>query len=187
MLNVDRRCPTADVRKAYLRAAKRYHPDIVHKYGLDELKSQATKAFARITMAFEVLSDSRKRQNYDAQLRGESTEAGPDQIAQAEIGYQKAEVLLRMGQFREAIPYLRQAIDLVPDEEAFHATLGWALYKTSPSEPLMAQEALERAIQLKPDHALAHFRLGIVCRALGETKRAQEALEKAKQLERAKP
>ena len=59
----------------------------------------------------------------------------PDQIAQAEIGYQKAEILLRMGQFREAIPYLRQAVDLVPDEEDFHATLGWALYKTSPPEP----------------------------------------------------
>ena len=186
-LNVDRRCPTADVRKAYLRAAKRYHPDIVHKYGLDELKAQATKAFAQITVAFEVLSDSNKRQSYDAQLRGESTEAAPDQIAQAEIGYQKAEILLRMGQFREAIPYLRQAVDLVPDEEDFHATLGWALYKTSPSEPRRAQEALEKAIQLKPDHALAHFRLGIVYRALGDTRRAQKALEKAKGLERAKP
>ena len=187
LLNVDPRCPAADIRKAYLRAAKRYHPDIVHKYGLDELKSKATKAFAHISMAFEVLNDSGKRQNYDAQLRGESTEAAPDQIAQAEIGYQKAEILLRMGQFREAIPYLRQAIDLVPYEGDFHATLGWALYKSSPSEPLMAQEALERAIKLKPDHALAHFQLGIVYRSLGDTKREQEALGKAKELERAKP
>ena len=53
----------------------------------------------------------------------------------------------------------------------------------------MAQEALEKAIQLKPDHALAHFRLRH--RLPGSWATQEEAqkplLQKAKGLERAKP
>ena len=74
---------------------------------------------------------------------------------------------------------------LVPDEEEFHASLGWALYKAPNSEPRLARESLENAIKLKSDHALAHFRLGIVCRSLGDTKASEHALARAKELEQA--
>ena len=185
LLELEDRCTATEIRRAYLKAAKLYHPDATMKYGHAALKEQASLLFSHITEAFEVLSDPDRRNEYDALLRGESTEAPAHHIAQAEIGYQKAEVLLRMGQFKEAIPYLKQAVTLVPDEEEFHATLGWALYKTPTSEPRHARESLQNAIKLKPDYALAHFRLAIVCRSLGDTKAAEAALARAKELEQA--
>ena len=183
LLGVAPDCPARDIRKAYLKAAKQYHPDTTLKYGRDDLKAKSAALFAQITEAFEVLGDPQKRERYDAHLRGAPTEPTADQVAQAEMGYQKANVLLRMGQFKEAIVYLEQAVALVPDEEDFHAALGWALFKMAPSEPRRARKALRKAIELKSDHALAHFRLGIVCRSLGDTEAAEEALGKAKQLE----
>ena len=185
LLGLDHRCTGSEIRRAYLSAAKLYHPDATLKYGKKSLKEQASLVFSHITEAFEVLSHSDRRQEYDALLRGEATEAPAHHIAQAEIGYQKAEILLRMGQFKEAIPYLKQAVTLVPDEEEFHASLGWALYKAPNSEPRLARESLENAIKLKSDHALAHFRLGIVCRSLGDTKASEHALARAKELEQA--
>ena len=185
LLGLENRCTESEIRRAYLRAAKVYHPDATLKYGDKALKEEASLVFSHITEAFEVLSHADRRQEYDALLRGEATEAPAHHIAQAEIGYQKAEILLRMGQFKEAIPYLKQAVTLVPDEEEFHASLGWALYKAPNSEPRLAREALENAIKLKSDHALAHFRLGIVCRSLGDTKASENALARAKELEKA--
>ena len=183
LLRVTPDCSSREIRKAYLKAAKQYHPDTTLKYFRDDLKAKSAALFAQITEAFEVLGDPQKREHYDAQLRGAPTEPAADQVAQAEMGYQKANVLLRMGQFKEAIVYLEQAVALVPDEEDFHAALGWALFKMAPSEPRRARKALRKAIELKSDHALAHFRLGIVCRSLGDTEAAEEALGKAKQLE----
>jgi len=53
---------TDEIKSAYRRLAKKYHPD------KNPGNEQAAKRFVRIATAYEVLSDEEKRQAYDATL-----------------------------------------------------------------------------------------------------------------------
>ncbi|MCA9658257.1 MAG: DnaJ domain-containing protein, partial [Myxococcales bacterium] len=55
----------AQIKKAYFKAAKKYHPDALARLGLGDLKEPAAQVFARIAEAFETLSDTEKRAAYD--------------------------------------------------------------------------------------------------------------------------
>lgn len=58
VLNVQRDATNDDIRKAYRRLARKYHPDISQEPG-------AETRFKEITEAYEVLKDDEKRRAYD--------------------------------------------------------------------------------------------------------------------------
>jgi curved DNA-binding protein CbpA len=174
---------TGIIKKAYLQAAKKYHPDALARLGLQEIKSDASDVFSRISQAFEVLSNTDSRQAYDAEQRGDLSGTTAQLLTQAETTYRKGEILLRMGDFKGALPYLESAVELWPEEGVYQSALGWALYKQSAPEPEQAREYLARAIELTSEDPVAHFRLGMVLRALGDSERSQKHLDRAKELE----
>lgn len=59
MLGINKNASNAEIKKAYYKQAKKYHPDT------NKGDPAAAKKFARITEAYETLSDSEKRQAYD--------------------------------------------------------------------------------------------------------------------------
>ena len=59
VLGVDRKASEGDIRKAYRKLAKQYHPD----YNPND--KQAEERFKEINEAYEVLSDTKKRSYYD--------------------------------------------------------------------------------------------------------------------------
>ena len=182
-LGVDSDASNSTIKKAYINAAKRYHPDALARLGLQGLKEEASQVFSRIAEAFEVLSNPARRKDYDAEQQGEFSVADAQTLGQAETAYRKGEILLRMGDFAAALPYLDSAVEIWPGEGAYQSGLGWALYKKTPSDPESARECLERAVELTPGDAVGHFRLGIVLRALGDTNAARASLERAEQLD----
>ncbi len=58
-LGVDRKASDDDIRKAYRKLAKQYHPDY------NPNNKQAEDRFKEINEAYEVLSDAKKRSHYD--------------------------------------------------------------------------------------------------------------------------
>lgn len=58
ILGVDKSASTSDIKKAYYKLAKKYHPDINKEDG-------AEKRFHDIQGAYEILSDTEKKQQYD--------------------------------------------------------------------------------------------------------------------------
>src|ERR1700741_1218926 len=68
-LNVPRGASEADIKKAYRKLAKELHPD------KNKDNPKATERFAKVTQAYDILTDKDKRAQYD---RGESDgEANP--------------------------------------------------------------------------------------------------------------
>lgn len=63
MLHVSRDADASTIKRAYRKLALKLHPDKVE--GSDADKESAAKRFAEISHAYEVLSDSEKRQLYD--------------------------------------------------------------------------------------------------------------------------
>ncbi|MDO5715413.1 MAG: molecular chaperone DnaJ [Tissierellia bacterium] len=59
ILEVERDCTTAELKKSYKRLAKKYHPDL--RPGDEEAEAK----FKEINYAYEVLSDEEKRRKYD--------------------------------------------------------------------------------------------------------------------------
>jgi tetratricopeptide (TPR) repeat protein len=181
LLGVPRDADAATLKRVYLKAAKTYHPDALARLEIDaETHARASRVFAEIGKAWAVLADPRQRADYDAALGVGGIDANA--LATAETLYRKGEVLLRQGNFKMALEFLRPAVETWPDEGAYQSALGWALYKKLPSEPRPALEHLERAVALEPADGVILFRLGIVLRALGQEARASELLARARLL-----
>src|SRR5258706_7523692 len=68
ILGVEREATLADVKRAYKRLARKYHPDI------NPGDRMAAAQFRQIAEAYETLSDAQRRQQYDT--TGVLTEAG---------------------------------------------------------------------------------------------------------------
>jgi tetratricopeptide (TPR) repeat protein len=181
-LGLDTDAGAADFKKAYFKAAKKYHPDALARLGLNDIRDDAARVFARIAEAYEVLSDSDKKASYDS---GDSEPAQIDtaRLSQAETSYRKGEILLKMGNFADALDYLEPAVELWPDEPAYQALLGWALYKQPRSNLERAREHLNIADTQEPNNAVTLFRLGIVLRDLGEKDAADDLIARARAID----
>jgi len=59
ILGVNKGASEADIKKAYRKLARQYHPD------MNKNSPQATETFKEINEAYEVLGDTEKRQKYD--------------------------------------------------------------------------------------------------------------------------
>lgn len=106
-------------------------------------------------------------------LRADSTAVGPN------IGL--GNLLYDTGNFGDAIPYYRRALAVDPNLIDVQVDLAVAHHNSGQSE--VAREILEDAIAKRPDHAVAHFDLGVIYTQLGRRDDARLVLQKARTLE----
>ncbi len=169
LLGIPRSADAPTIKSAYHLAAKTYHPDALARAGLDaEMRGRASRIFTEIGKSYAALSDAERRRSYDDSLANDGEVLDADRLANAETNYRKGEILVRQGNFRGAVDYLRAAVDLWPEEPAYQSALGWALFKKTPSEPVAAREHLERAVGLDARDTVALSRLAALLRELGE-------------------
>jgi tetratricopeptide (TPR) repeat protein len=159
ILGIEATAAAAAIKKAYFKAAKRYHPDKLTRLGLDDVKEAASEVFAGIA------------------------EVDITRIAQAESFFRKGEILVKMGDFRGAAEMLETAVELWPDECIYQATLGWARFRKNPPDNDGAAAALRIAVGLDPQSAQAHLWLGQVLRALGDVNGSAEHAARARRLD----
>ena len=75
VLGVARTASPEEIKTAFRREISKYHPDKVQHLGFEFQEIAAVKA-AELTQAYRTLSDSARRDEYDAELSGEAASAG---------------------------------------------------------------------------------------------------------------
>jgi tetratricopeptide (TPR) repeat protein len=85
-------------------------------------------------------------------------------------------LLLEQNRIEESISYLRQAIEIAPNEPKAHEQLGKAYLQLHQLKN--AQSELERAAELSPQNAPLHFELGQVYRKQGMMEKAKAEFDR---------
>jgi tetratricopeptide (TPR) repeat protein len=97
----------------------------------------------------------------------------------AELAFGQGRALMAAGAVDQAIPHFRNAVDKRPDQAAYHAFLGWALFHVHGQQAMPeALDRLEHAVAVDPDSAEAHALLAGLLTALGDPRRARQHLER---------
>lgn len=173
LLGVEDNASSEDIRKAYLKLAKKLHPD---RFPNDTEKRTAAQAeFSRVTRAHDVLSDAKQRDEYDA-IRllaknrnslesGEAASApaapapataekAPEAAASntrdtwAQKHFERAAELLKKKRFPEAETAIKEAIRLTPQNAGFHAHL--AEIQLARGWKTLAASSIQTALTIDP-------------------------------------
>jgi predicted Zn-dependent protease len=97
----------------------------------------------------------------------------------AELAFAEGRSLLASGRAAAAVAPLRRAVDRRPDQAAYHAWLGWTLFRAEQRQAMPeALDRLEHAIAVDPDSVEGHALLGQLLVILGDAGRARVHLER---------
>lgn len=168
--------PKDEVKRAFLQIARQFHPDRFASPSLADLKGEVSDFFASVNSAYEVLSDDRKRAEYQAAVRGGST--NPQRAEAARVDYQKGEACIRTRDFARARGFLESALRADGRAE-YQAALAWTYLVDPAGKDLAKAKAL--LVEALRDGACdrALYVAGIVARDEGNEGEAERCFRAA--------
>ncbi len=202
VLGVLSTAPIGEIKTAYHRLAKRFHPDRFHSEADSALHARIETAFAQIAQAYETLKEKQSRAAYDLKLSEQSRTgqaakpsvqktggqdtASTSEAAQnaatllrkAEESFQHGMLALNKGRAIVAISAFGEAARLAPRDARYRAFHGRALSENETTRR-QAEAELKAAVTLEPKNATYRVMLAELYSKIGLPRRAQSELERA--------
>jgi len=200
ILGIPRASSAADVKEAYFKLARRFHPDVHHSASLGDLRDQLEKVFIKLGEAYDVLKDTDKRRQYEerlgrfagrpAQEAAASAAAAvpppPDPEEEARLrqaALRKAEKLYDAEKYFDAIQLARPLVDTLPEKLKLRARLVLArCYLKNPNWAKDAEQVLLDAVRDTPKAAEPHLLLGTLYRDRNMNARAKTMFKRVVEL-----
>jgi curved DNA-binding protein CbpA len=195
VLEIERGASDAQVKEAYFRMAKRYHPDAHHDHALHDLRDKLEAVFIRLGEAYEVLRNPLLRASYERQLGPAPAQSAAAQVApqgddprhlarMAEESILRAAKSVAEEKYWEAIQLLETSITRVDGriKQVGRILLARA-YSKNPNWLKPAEELLQQVIHEDPYNVDAHFHLAQIYRTRGMRSRAAGMLRRVLELE----
>lgn len=151
LLGVEDGCSAKDVKRAFKRFARKYHPD---RYvdAPQEKSERAAQIYRRGSEAFQVLTDERCRAAYDEELRaGRTLRLSPEQMDRA---------------LAPAAPVQEKKRGHPVKTPAARAYFDRAIAASKANDWRLAWKCLRAAVEAEPDNAFLRKRFGQVDRGL---------------------
>lgn len=191
-----------EIKEAYYALARRYHPDKFHLQSGTQLHAKLSSAFARITQAYETLTNPNSRVAHDQAIerskrlseapKAAGTEPSPDSTADfefetggaktetgnAEYNFRAGLLALKEARINAATTYLAAAARLAPQEARYRAYYGRALAASEQTRRL-AENEIQAAVKLDPASANFRTMLAELYFDLKFHRRAQTELDRA--------
>jgi len=175
LLGIGREAKPAEIKKAFFRLAKKFHPDTNPLLFQGGFKERAEEIFTRIGGAYNTLIDSKAREEYVYALDHKITQEDLDKAnraLEAEGVFVKAEILFKKGDFRGAQSIIQEAINLNPEEPEYYLYLGWCLFKTTHGAAIGdARNNIKKAIDmgLRDKMDMAQYYMGMLAKVEGRS------------------
>ncbi|MBI2377579.1 MAG: DnaJ domain-containing protein [Deltaproteobacteria bacterium] len=121
VLGVTAKSTDDEVTSKYKEFAKKYHPDMLKEGAIPELLEARAKLFDTYRRSYDALKDQKKRESYQLIVdKGYDPTLDEQQIVrnvlQAEVEFKKAEALIRLRKYSDAVDILNRAEQLKPDD-----------------------------------------------------------------------
>lgn len=169
--------PTTAIAAAYFQHAKRWHPDRLGPEYAD-VRDLATKLFARMSEAHQVLSDPERRKQYDELVKtGDGAAEEQEQvqkILRAATNFQKAQVFLRRNNIAGAEEAARAALADAPDQADHIAIVAWIEASKPNADQDGPLKELNRAARMEQANLRVRWFRGQVLKRLGKERQALE-------------
>jgi serine/threonine protein kinase/tetratricopeptide (TPR) repeat protein len=160
-----------DIKKGYYAMARKYHPDRHHLPHMRDVQGLLDEIFAKVTAAYEELSDPGSRRRYDgarhqkARATAETSRETATPVSStlppeviAERHYQQGYGHFERTEYFDAIQCLRESVRMVPGEPRYHKLLARALSRN----PKWRKEAEQHfLVALKADEFDIECLLGL--------------------------
>jgi len=180
VLGIPRTSNDAQVKEAYFRLARRFHPDVHHNPALEDMHDKLEAVFIRVGEAYEQLRNPRRRAEYEARLprtpppgsqapvprTGAAPGAAPAAPAVnpaefVEAALRDATAHMKAGRFWDAIQVLETALPRAEGRAAARVRLllGQALLK-NPNWVKRGEELLREVLRDDPNNVEAYMLLG---------------------------
>jgi tetratricopeptide (TPR) repeat protein len=191
VLGVRRDATEAQVREAYFRMAKRFHPDVHHDAALSDLRDKLEEIFTRLGEAYEVLCSPRIRASYERELaRREGAQAGAtvsaDQAQETEAAaaaIERGSESLAQERYWEAIRLFESAIPRAEGALKQQARILLArAYAKNPGWVKQGEELLLWVLREEANNLDALLQLGRIYKGLGLRSRALSTLRRVLEL-----
>ncbi len=177
ILDVEKKASYDEIKKAYYRAAKVFHPDRHFSLPSETLKNQLHTIFSQITEAYRILSDQKMRREYDESLAIKPAKFEKSNVEIARVRFGEGKAAMRNRAFADAAELFGQATYLDSSMPIYHFHMGLAYEKIEKFRE--AEKALRHALKLDPFNADYLAELGHVYLKLDLQLRAQSMFEKA--------
>jgi tetratricopeptide (TPR) repeat protein len=201
VLGLARTADDGQVKQAYFRLAKRFHPDVHHDPALSDLRDRLEAVFIRLGEAYDVLRTARSRSAYEASLPRERPAGPPEapapkgtppgeaaplpvdrglEVKRAQDALRRAEAHLAEARYWDAIQLLEAAIPVLTGKLKQRARVHLArAFVKNPNWLRRAEEVLHRVIQEDPAHVDAYYELGLLYKSMNLRSRALAVFRKA--------
>ncbi len=182
VLGITKSATLNEVKEAYYKKTKEFHPDRHFYLPSETLKNKLNALFSFLTKAYKTLSDQELRKEYDQGVIacGTKTVEGLD-AEMARDKFIEGKEALRRRSYTKAAELFRQAVYFDNSVAVYHFCLGLALEKENRFQE--AEESVTTALKLDLFNADYIAELGHIYLELYLNSRAKDTFEKALELD----
>jgi eukaryotic-like serine/threonine-protein kinase len=213
LLGIERKASENEVKEAYFRLARKFHPDTPLDPALADLRPKRENVFLRLAAAYETLRNPQSRAHYERMVEARSPRRQPEAPAAsppaapaagpvpplepkaravgeerqqnaAQEAVPNATRLIKEEKYWDAIQVLEPALPFLEGPARLKARILLArAYLKNPNWVRQAETTLREVLREKPDLAEAHVVLGLVYRTTNLRSRALASYRKALELD----
>jgi curved DNA-binding protein CbpA len=195
VLGLERAATEAQVKEAYFRLARRFHPDVHHDPALADLRDKIEAIFVRLGEAYEVLRNPRIRAKYENQINPPKDASAPPAAApaapvdpaqearEAATAIKRAARLVSSEMYWDAIQVLEPAVLRAQGKPRQEGRVLLArAYMKNVNWLKQGEELLLEVLKEDTAHAEAYLLLAQIYRDQGLRARAAHMVRKASEL-----
>jgi tetratricopeptide (TPR) repeat protein len=176
LLEVDAGADKRALRRSYFTLSKEFHPDRYYGKHTGSFGPWLARIFARLKEAHEVLSDDKRRQEYESRLSGQSKVGGQSKSEYAAELFERACSVQTSGELAWALQLFAAAVKLDPQARYLGRAARCAI---DAGDAALAVTHARQAVSLEPDNPSVHRVLAAAQEAAGDLAAAQATLEAA--------